>query len=197
MRTTPPENPVPDSFRPWLFYREGLDWRWKSFRRVGREARESTLPSAPPAPPHEADPDAVARLVAVGFSVDASREAEAIEALLAERLGASQPVVFASPSIVRAMAPTLAALTLRLEAAWPLEPADDAFVATAVWLRPHVILGLGAELRDLAAAWDDGVRKWSRLAAVLRVVPAAAGETASVEELESAFGVPVLDVPGP
>lgn len=113
--------------------------------------------------------------------------------------GKCRPVVFSVPE--PELLEPLAALTLRLGAAWVLEPAADAFVATARWVRPTLLVATPQALEALAAAWDGGDRRWSRLRAVV-LWPDASGDVESVAESDSspwsdAFGVPAVAWPRP
>lgn len=205
--------------RPWLFYRDGIDWQWLSHRRaaiqlmrtaealgsasaaaepvpirpgfdvetlvVGMAARLSGVPVqpeedhaaafAPPPPPAQFE---TLQVPALGSPLLAFAQAHRVEALLRgvrpardERGG--RPVVFAAPE--PDVLEILAAATLALDAGWALEPMAEAFVATARWVRPTILVAPPPALGALAEVWEDADRRWSRLRTVVVRSTSAAG----------------------
>lgn len=83
----------------------------------------------------------------------------------------------------------LVALTLRLDAAWTLEPQADAFASAVTWTRPTIVVATPAELDALAERWGRAERRASRLRAIVVV-----GSEASPGDAER-FAAPVLPWP--
>lgn len=100
--------------------------------------------------------------------------------------GEARPIVFAAPEPQTLEA--LAAATLTLDAAWALEPMAEAFVATACWVRPTILVAPPMALDALAAAWDDSPRKWSRLRAVVARVSGVREDDMATDPWRAAFG---------
>ena len=203
-----------NSQRPWLFYRDGIDWQWLSHRQAAvRVARTvEALKQASATNPSESVPirpagdieTLVTQLAArpAGVSLQETDDARftppdapkhfektttpnwtepaapfaddgATRALL-EAIGngnktggqsGPRPIVFAAPE--PATLEALAAATLSIHAAWALEPMAEAFVPTARWVRPTILVAPPMALDALAAVWDGSDRKWSRLQAVV------------------------------
>lgn len=85
------------------------------------------------------------------------------------RRGRERPVLFASPGLDPRRFVALARWSLWRSSAWTLEPQADAFVATALWARPSVLVATTSDLAALAPAFDAAARRQSRLRAVVRV----------------------------
>ena len=105
-----------------------------------------------------------------GSPFDSVLEALQVEAVVGARKGTPRrPMLFVQSELL-GDGPRLRALTeasLKMDAAWILEPQEDAMVATILWSRPtHVVLrhdGLAA----LIDAWTPSAAKHSRLRRVL------------------------------
>lgn len=97
-----------------------------------------------------------------------------------------RPIVFAAPEPDTLEA--LAAATLAIDAAWALEPMAEAFVATACWVRPTILVAPPRALDALATAWDDSDRKWSRLQVVVARVSGIREEDVATDPWRAAFG---------
>lgn len=249
---------------PWLFYRRGLDWHWRSYARVADQAARSARnlacgrgeDSTPAAGAALAcllsqDPDALAALVAAlssGRAFDCGAEVPPapgrpgdapswlascrgpLESFSRQPLPApagpppgeqtrhsllrlSRDVAFLSASLspaLRAVAQrpilyagagdadpaklaSLAGWSLQSHAAWALEPYPEAFAATALWTRPHVLIATAAELEGLAAHFDRSARRHSRLKAIL--LSGALPPEAEREALAARFACAVLAWP--
>lgn len=98
--------------------------------------------------------------------------------------GGARPIVFAAPEPPTLEA--LAAATLSLDAAWALEPMAEAFVATARWVRPTILVAPPMALDALAASWDDADSKWSRL----QVLVVRGPRDVVTDPWRAAFGCP-------
>ena len=129
---------------------------------------------------------------------DADRVAALREAVEPGLSGDLRPVVVAAPSsdlapdLLPGVLETLAAVTLELDAAWALEPMAAAFVATARWVRPTLLVAPALALDALAEAWDGSDARWSRLGAVVVPSPAgAAPSQAAIERWQDLFACPV------
>lgn len=240
---------------PWLFYRRGWDWRWRSWGQVADQVargaatlRRSPALALPPRSRGDVrvafdgrqDPDAVAAglaaqaagATAVPRSVGPRRPLEvavleggepavrlrlpacrsrlerwrpqalgldaavagAPDADEAERLasalpplGRGRPILCASAALDPRTIQTLQAWTMRMDAAWVLEPDPEAFAAAALWARPTLVVAPGRELESLASALCGRKhRRHRRIAAVVAV-----GEAAGRREWEE-LGVPVV-----
>lgn len=234
--------------RPWLFYRDGIDWQWLSYRQaavrvtrtaealakaprtegavsirpdfdidtlvvrmaarhVGVELRDASLDGAresaantfvpPPAPKHFEAIPATEGLASVDAKLPFT-DRDSAEALLdLVRTGASvdgksraghRPVVFAAPGAGPGtdFLEALASVSLALDAGWALEPMAAAFVATARWVRPTILIAPPLALDALAEVWDGDDRRWSRLEAV--VVAGNSPSEGRIEHWGKVFG---------
>jgi hypothetical protein len=180
--------------RPFLFWPEGLDWRWASFAevaadverlRAGRPARLEKASAAPAAvlaalrriagPPPAGDSPAFRRIAELGAAAEAAAAA-AVRAILA--MGAPvrprREVVVVAPPFAGEGEGMLFAAAVVDGAAVVVEPSRAAFVATAAWARPTIFRGEGSEIVALAgeaaAAERTGFNGWWRR--VLRLLGA-------------------------
>lgn len=196
---------------PWLFYREGWDWRWHSWGEIaGRVAREAeTLASLPPgtrAPVH--DVPAVDNVV-----LDLAAQAAGREEIPADLLAAAQhiqdeippppkprrEILVAGRSLFDPVDRAMLAWAIVAGATVLFEPYHQARAATAAWARVTLFHGTAEEiasLRRLAGTW----RRWWRRApglpfGRLRVVFVTEGD---LPEEEAGFwrgrGVKVTDI---
>lgn len=150
--------------RPWLFYPDGPDWRWRSYGAVAEIAAGR---AAAPVP-------AVGELV-TSLERTAPR-ASALAAQLAP-LGSERGVTVLGRRPEDPAAVLLVRWSLLTGAALVLEPAAGALVPTAAWARPTLFLGTAGEVAALAVAARRGEGSysggwWRRLrAAVGRPAP--------------------------
>ena len=257
---------------PWLFYRRGLDWHWRSYARIAdqvarsaqrlsggdgagdRDGHGSSAHSAdePVVCSTRQDPDGLATLLTAlaagrevvfekadpsevgpvsgqapwladcrgalevferqAFSISQGlptsmaarrwllhlgRDVESLSVALAPTLRelGERPILYAGagenePSKWAA----LAGWALEKNAAWALEPYFEAFAATALWTRPHVLVATAAELATLLPHFDRTARRRSRL----RVVVLGGGRANKAERqaLADALDCPVVPWPG-
>lgn len=183
--------------RPFLFWPEGLDWRWASFAevaadverlRAGRPARLEEASAAPAAvlaalrriagPSPAGDSPAFHRIAELAAAADAAAAA-AVRAILV--MGAPvrprREVVVVAPPFAgeeeKAQGMLFAAAVVD-GAAVVVEPSPAALVATAAWARPTIFRGEGSEIVALAgeaaAAERAGFAGWWRR--VLRLLGA-------------------------
>lgn len=181
-----------ESGRPWLFFREGIDWQWLSHRRVAARVADAVGNEGNAPSPAAFD---VKTLVAC-LASRPQAEPEAISLLsrlemLPWRTAKDvRPIVFAAPEAYALDAVALA--TLKLEAAWAIEPQADAFVATARWVRPTIVVAPEPALDALADAWDAGDKRWSRLRALVLWPLGAEVPDASLQRWRDVLGCTVL-----
>ncbi|MEM1178482.1 MAG: hypothetical protein AAGM22_09065 [Acidobacteriota bacterium] len=232
---------------PWLFFRSGLDWRWRSHRHVADQvvrsvaALEATSPAQPTAVRLVQEPDAVAALVAalaagrsprleplgtdapwlaecrgtldvietefrsdpdasptpsdaegMRFSLQLARDSEHFAALVRPVLKGItiRPILYAGASLDMSRTAALAAWSLRVESPWALESQADAFAATALWTRPHLLLAGRGELEAVLPYVGRSERRQSRLRAVVLVD--GAGDGALEAAVAERWGCPLL-----
>jgi len=172
---------------PWLFYREGWDWRWHSWGEIaGRVVREverlaSRVPGTRVPVPDIPTPDFVvldlavqaAGLVAVPEGEEAGRFVELSQAgLLAAALRIQdeippppkprREVLVAGRSLFDPVDRAIFAWAIVAGAAVLLEPQPQARAATAAWARPTVFHGTAEEIAVLRRFAGSGKRWWRR-----------------------------------
>lgn len=164
---------------PWLFYAEGLDWRWLSWseaaRRVtaGAEAFASLPGGTRVTFPYRPTPEALLHDLAIqaagGVPVPRPGEGEldwsdedlrdAIEAIAREVAPAGPPaggreILVSSRSLAEVEERAVLAWALTAGAALVLEPDPLSFVPTAAWARPTFFHGTAADLAALRRLAD-------------------------------------------
>ncbi|MEM8994128.1 MAG: hypothetical protein AAGF23_04970 [Acidobacteriota bacterium] len=250
-----------DPEAPWLFFRRGLDWRWRSYRHVADQVRRSAsalgaLDDAGAVPCGLAqDPDALAALVAIlgagrspavdagsvpavgaegatpwlepcrghlervdlaavpaprspwvpadavgaRFGLRLARDAEHFAALVRPALKGLGPraILYAGVAGSADRLGALAAWSLGHDAPWALEPQADAFAATALWTRPHVLVAAAGELASLVPHFGKAERRHSRLraAVVVETVGDGGSSDAQAVDIEGRLGCPALRWP--
>jgi hypothetical protein len=150
---------------PWLFHREGWDWRWRSWAEVAERVRSevevlsSQLSGGRVAQAWRGDPESVVldlaiqasgRIAPGGDRDELETAAAAVQALLVAPAPREVVVLGGSPED-RAERRMLAWATVA-GAAVLLEPDPAARVATAAWARPTIFHGTAAELSALFRA---------------------------------------------
>lgn len=78
-----------------------------------------------------------------------------------------QAIVLTSPRLSAAAMAMITAWSLKRHTAWAFETHPSAFVATALWARPHVVIAREDEIQALAAAFDGTARRHSRLVSAI------------------------------
>lgn len=159
--------------RPFLFWPEGLDWRWMAFARAV-EAAERPEVGAGAAPPAAEE---VLREIAEGDagSVAAGERLEALLAASDRRVPRPRrEVVVLAPPVRREGG--LLPWAVLVGAVVVVEPSAAARVATAAWARPTVFRGDAAEVAALAAEAAKAERAgwrgaWRRLRRTLGAEP--------------------------
>jgi hypothetical protein len=182
--------------RPFLFWPEGLDWRWASFAeiagdverlRAGRPARLEEASAAPAAvlaalgqiagPPAAGDSPAFREIARLSAAAHAAA-AVAFRAVLA--MGAPvrprRQVVVVTPPFSDDAEDLLFAAAVVDGAAIVVEPSPAALVATAAWARPTIFRGAAGQVAALAreaeAAERSGFAGWWRRVRRLIGLPA-------------------------
>lgn len=197
---------------PWLFYREGWDWRWHSWGEIaGRVTlRAEGLASLPPGTrvtvPDIPLPDSVVLDLAVqAAGLDTEPEGEAgrfVELSQADLLAAVQriqdeiplppkprrEILVAGRSLFDPTDRALLAWATVAGAAVLLEPQPGARAATAAWARPTLFHGTAEEIASLRRLAGSGRRWWCRTPGLpfgrLRVLFVTGGD---LPEEEAAF----------
>ncbi|HEX6203757.1 MAG TPA: hypothetical protein VF100_12200 [Thermoanaerobaculia bacterium] len=168
--------------RPFLFWPEGLDWRWMSFAeavgeverlREGRPARAVDERAVPAAVIEVLEQIAKGDGGATRGLVERAIELSAVLASDAEgeSRGERREIVVAAPPIAGEGGRFLLAWAVLADAAVVVEPSRTGLVATAAWARPTVFRGTVAEIAALAteaaaaeragfAGFRRRVRRW-------------------------------------
>lgn len=180
---------------PWLFERQGQDWRWLAYGTAVREGGVASGIGAPGtlaaqvlafAAGGELDPLAAgARTVAAALAVGAERDVTLLAAPLDDPLARLQ-----------------LAWSLVAGAAIALEGVPEQRVPSTLWVRPTVLAGRAADvallatepglLRDLARGRRRRLSPFGRLRAWL--VPAGERVSTEVREAWQSLGVRLLPV---
>lgn len=172
--------------RPFLFWPEGLDWRWASFAeaaadverlRAGAPARLEETSAAPAAvvaalreiagPPPAGDSPASRQVAEMSAAAHAAA-AVAFRAILAMGAPAHprRQVVVVAPPFADDAAGLFFAAAVVDGAAVVVEPSPSALVATAAWVRPTIFRGDGDQVvalaREAEAAERAGFAGWWR-----------------------------------
>ncbi len=98
--------------------------------------------------------------------------------------GHRRPILFAQAELLgsAAIVSVLTSLSLKLDAAWTLEPQVDAFISTILWVRPSLLVtraaGAEALCNALGSAEAKSDRKKSRLRRLVVCEPEDPGERA-------------------
>ncbi|MEO1087564.1 MAG: hypothetical protein AAFY88_25270, partial [Acidobacteriota bacterium] len=245
-----------DPETPWLFFRSGLDWRWRSYRHVADQVRRSaaalaaTGDAGPMACGLGQDPDAIAALLAIvaagrspdvdgpapavdpdgptpwlqpcrgplerldppaesepsvpkdafglRFGLRLARDAAHFAALVRPALKGLKPrsILYAGVEASTGRLAALTAWSLEHDAPWALEPQADAFAATALWTRPHLLVAGRGELASLLPHFGKAERRHSRLRATVVVEAARVdGRDDADGDIEGMLGCPVLRWP--
>lgn len=130
--------------RPWLFYPDGPDWRWRGYGAA------AALAAGRGEPPPEGVGEVVASLAREAGPAAWSTLARHLLPRAASGRGGEVTVLTRSPTTQAGR--LLVAWSLLAGAALVLEPAAGARVPSAVRARPTLFLGDAAEVVALAAA---------------------------------------------
>lgn len=160
---------------PWLAVCRGA---LESFDAVSFE-----VPAGPPV-------DAAGMRFSLGLSRDTEHLASSLRPALRDL--PERPILYAGAAVTPSQLAALTAWSLEHHAPWALEAQADAFAATALWTRPHVLLGTRGELGELIGHFAKSERRRSRLRAVLVTGPEPATDDAA-----DVLGCPVMHWPPP
>lgn len=95
--------------------------------------------------------------------IDAASRLDGFAPSLEER-----PIILSQVGLDRPEGRVLMAWTLLRKAVWVMEPESSAFVATALWARPHLVVADPDQLDELATALElKSYRRWHRLRGVI------------------------------
>lgn len=159
---------------PWLFYREGWDWRWHSWGEIaGRVVREAErLASLAPGTRVSVPDTPLVDSVVLDLAVQAAGLDSVPEGVLAaaQRIQDEIPsppkppreILVAGRSLFDPVDRALLAWAIVAGAAVLLEPQPQARAATAAWARPTLFHGTAEEIIALRRFAGSGKRWWRR-----------------------------------
>jgi hypothetical protein len=140
--------------RPFLFWPEGLDWRWMSFAEAAGEVERLREGRPPRGVDERAVPAAVVELLEL-IAAGLLARGRGLAAVPAPEAGAPpersrREIVVLAPPLAGEGQRDLLAWAVLADAAVVVEPSRAGLVATAAWARPTVFRGTVAEIAALA-----------------------------------------------